>query len=221
MGSQLEVNNIRERLHSLTTDLTAASTQNSELHRQIEAERTSFEKERKTFEDAMVDLRSADKVAQEAQLAAKDDLRRQAQIAREAHEKYERELVAHADDVKRLTEVKDELEGVRGTIREHQTAAEVARANLTTSEASWSRQKTALEQEISDLKKRRVALVDSSACAGLYADYSMTQVRRPQRAERRPPPAPRELRLAGRSPPEPASDRGRRRSRSQIGRAHV
>ena len=118
MGSQLEVNNIRERLHSLTTDLTAASTQNSELHRQIEAERTSFEKERKTFEDAMVDLRSADKVAQEAQLAAKDDLRRQAQIAREAHEKYERELVAHADDVKRLTEVKDELEGVRGTIRE-------------------------------------------------------------------------------------------------------
>lgn len=102
----------------------------------------------------MVDLRSADNAAQEAQLAAKDDLRRQAQIAREAHEKYERELVAHADDVKRLTEVKDELEEVRATVREHQTAAEVARANLTTSEASWSRQKTSLEQEISDVKKR-------------------------------------------------------------------
>lgn len=106
----------------------------------------------------MVDLRSGDQAAREAQVAAQDDLRRQAQLAREAHEKYDRELVAHAEDVKRLTEIKDELDGVRATVQEHQTAAEVARANLVASEASWSRQKAALEQEIADLRKRFVPL---------------------------------------------------------------
>jgi nucleoprotein TPR len=102
----------------------------------------------------MVALRANDQAAREAQIAAQGDLRRQAQLAKEAHEKYERELVAHADDVKRLSEVKEELEAVRATIREHQTATEVAKANLAASEESWSRQKTALEQELADVRKR-------------------------------------------------------------------
>lgn len=107
----------------------------------------------------MVDLRAADQAAREAQLAAQDDLRRQAQLAREAHEKYDRELVAHADDVKRLTEIKAELDAIRATTQEHQTAGEVAKANLAASEASWNRQKTLLEQEIADLNKRCFPLV--------------------------------------------------------------
>lgn len=140
----------------LTTDLTSASTQNSDLHREIESVRTSFEKERKVLEDEMVHLRAADQLAQERQLSAQEDLRRQAQLAKDAHEKYDRELVAHADDVRRLTEIKEELEIIRATVREHQTSAEVAIANLSTSESSWTRQRVALEQEISDLRKRFV-----------------------------------------------------------------
>ncbi|KAI5479511.1 nucleoprotein TPR [Pseudohyphozyma bogoriensis] len=151
---QAEISSLQERLHSLTSDLTTANNQNSELHRQIDTERTAFEKERKTFEDGLVNLRSADQAAREAQLAAQDDVRRQAQLAKDAHEKYDREVVAHAEDIKRLSEIREELESVRTTIREYQTASEVATANLTTSEASWTRQKTTLEQEITDLKKR-------------------------------------------------------------------
>ena len=156
---QVEISGLRERLHSLTTDLTAASTENSDLHRQIETQRTAFEKERKALEDMMVELRGADQGAREAQLTAQDDLRRQAHLAKEAHEKYDRELVAHADDVKRLTEIKAELDEVRKTIQEHQTGGEVAKANLVASEASWSRQKSALEQEISDLNRRCALLL--------------------------------------------------------------
>lgn len=109
----------------------------------------------------MAKLRNGDQSAREAQLAAQDDLRRQVMIAKEAHEKYERELVAHAEDVKRLTEIKDELEVVRQSIGEQQTAAEVAKANLLSSEESWTRQKRALEQELADVRKRCV--VASSA----------------------------------------------------------
>lgn len=104
----------------------------------------------------MAGLRAADEAARQAQLAAQDDMRRQAQAAKDAHDKYERELVAHAEDVKRLTEVKEELERVRGTVREHESAAQVARANLTAAEESWTRQKTVLERELGEVRKRCV-----------------------------------------------------------------
>lgn len=102
----------------------------------------------------MADLRAADASAQSARLAAKSDMHRQARLAKEAHERYQRELLDHAEDVKRLSSVTQKLEGLRTTLRESQTAEEVAKANLLASEASWTLQKEALEQEISDYKKR-------------------------------------------------------------------
>jgi nucleoprotein TPR len=106
------------------------------------------------LEDDLTNARAADSRAQTAQIAAQLDLRRQAQYARDSHDKYERELLAHAEDVKRLTETKQELKLVRARTSELSTKAEVAQANLVGSEASWGRQKTALGQEITDLKKR-------------------------------------------------------------------
>lgn len=168
---QSEINSLRERLHSLTTELTSSNAQNSELHRQIEAGRVAFEKERKTFEDGMAGLRAADEAARQAQLAAQDDMRRQAQAAKDAHDKYERELVAHAEDVKRLSEVKDELERVRATVREHESAAQVARANLTASEESWTRQKTVLERELAEVRKRSVLGLFPEQDSSADSDY--------------------------------------------------
>lgn len=102
----------------------------------------------------MANLRAADVAAREAQLAAQVDSRRQAQLAKEANEKYQRELLDHAEDVKRFNVVSQELESIRATIREYQSASEISTANLIASEASWARQKVALEQEIVDFKKR-------------------------------------------------------------------
>lgn len=153
---QAEIVSLRERLHILTTDSTAASTEISDLHRQLEENKTTFEKERKALEDEIANARADDSRAQAAQLAAQLDLRRQAQFARDSHDKYERELLAHAEDVKRLTETKEELKRVRAKTSELTNVAEVATANLAGSEASWGRQKSALEQEISDFRKRFV-----------------------------------------------------------------
>ncbi|BGP27784.1 nucleoprotein TPR [Rhodotorula toruloides] len=170
-----EIASLRERLHSLMTDLTASNAQNSELHRQIEAERVALEKERKTFEDGMAGLRAADEAARQAQLAAQDDMRRQAQAAKDAHDKYERELVAHAEDVKRLTEVKDELERVRATVREHELAAQVARANLTAAEESWARQKTVLERELAEVRKRSNELKEQNSTLAQHLETASAQ----------------------------------------------
>ncbi|BGP43630.1 Protein mlp1 [Rhodotorula kratochvilovae] len=170
-----EIASLRERLHSLTQDLTTSNTQNSELHKQIEAERVTFEKERKTFEDGMAALRTADQAAREAQLAAQDDLRRQAQLARDAHDKYERELVAHAEDVKKLAEVKEELNVVRATVREHDAAVQVAKANLSNSEESWTRQKGTLEQELADVRKRCDELKEQNSTLAQHLETASSQ----------------------------------------------
>lgn len=98
-------------------------------------------------------LRVAEQTARDAQASAQSDLSRQAQLAREAHEKYEHELVAHAEDVKQLTVIKKELESVRIVAGEQRTATEVAQANLAASEASWLRQRISLQQEIEDSTK--------------------------------------------------------------------
>ena len=160
---EAEIGSVRERLHALTTDLTTAQTDNSELHRQIEAERQAFEKERQTLEDGLANLRSADEGARQAQLAAQEDLRRQAGLAKDAHDKYDRELVAHAEDVKRLADLRDELAGVKGQVGEAQATAEVARANLARSEESWKRQRDVLEQEVGDVQKRCDDLAQQNA----------------------------------------------------------
>lgn len=75
-------------------------------------------------------------------------------MAKEASDKYQRELLDHAEDVKRFNVISNELDTIRSTVREHQLAEEVAVANLMASETSWNRQKLALEQEITDSKKR-------------------------------------------------------------------
>lgn len=99
-------------------------------------------------------LRATEHAARDAQQAALADLQQQAQFARDAHDKYEKELVAHADDVKQLIGIKKEIESARGLVGEHRTAAEVATANLAASEESWSRQKQALTREVSELEQR-------------------------------------------------------------------
>ncbi|SCZ98145.1 BZ3500_MvSof-1268-A1-R1_Chr3-3g06608 [Microbotryum saponariae] len=151
-----EIASLRERLHSLTTDLTDQSRQNSELHAQIEAERVAFEKERKVLEDSLAAVRAHEQDARNASFQAQNDVRQQAQRAKDAHEKYERELVAHAEDVKQLSEVKGKLEHARRQTREAQTANEVSKTNLAASEESWARQKAALDGELADVKKRCV-----------------------------------------------------------------
>ncbi|SCV74494.1 BQ2448_8135 [Microbotryum intermedium] len=170
-----EIASLRERLHSLTTDLTDQSRQNSELHAQIEAERVASEKERKVLEDSLAAVRAHEQDARNASFQAQNDVRHQAQRAKEAHEKYERELVAHAEDVKQLSEVKGKLEHARRQTREAQTAHEVAKTNLVASEESWARQKAALDGELADVRKRCEDLTSQNALLHQHLESTTAQ----------------------------------------------
>ena len=71
-----------------------------------------------------------------------------------AEERYSREVIAHAEAIKAIEDLKRRIHDLQLSDRNNRTAAETAEAKLSTSEGSWSQQRQALEREISDLAAR-------------------------------------------------------------------
>lgn len=65
-------------------------------------------------------------------------------------------MLAHAEALKTINDIKDQLARARTAARENQNASETAQAKLAASEASWRQQKEALDKEIAELNKRHV-----------------------------------------------------------------
>lgn len=71
-----------------------------------------------------------------------------------AEERYSHELLAHAESIKTIEGLKQQLSTVQSTVRDHKTAVETAKAKLATSEDSWKHQKETLDKEVADLNQR-------------------------------------------------------------------
>jgi nucleoprotein TPR len=61
-----------------------------------------------------------------------------------AEEKYSREVIAHAEAMKTIDDLKRRIHDLQLSDRNNRTAAETAQAKLSTSEGSWSQQRQTL-----------------------------------------------------------------------------
>jgi nucleoprotein TPR len=141
-------------VQSLTNDLTASSDENSQLHRQLQNQKTQFEQEQQANLDTIAKLRHFESQIEAVRTASKKDLDAQIRRANEAHDRYQAEIVAHAEDVKALSVAREELAGLQSHLREATHKAETAQANLSSSEASWVSQRENLQKEINEQRKR-------------------------------------------------------------------
>lgn len=73
-----------------------------------------------------------------------------------AEERYSREVLAHAESIKTIENLKEQFSNAQAKARESLADAETAQAKLISSENSWKQQKQALDQETSDLNARYV-----------------------------------------------------------------
>ncbi|KAG8871481.1 hypothetical protein FRB98_000746 [Tulasnella sp. 332] len=149
-----ESSSLQLRIQDLDREVVSLSDGNADLRRQLEEQKAHFNSEKADLEHALADVNGAESKALELQVSVHEDLRRQAQLAEDANNKYNRELVAHAEAVQIITQQKHELNVAQAMARDQQTAAETAQANLLSSQTSWDAQRETLNKELQDLKSR-------------------------------------------------------------------
>lgn len=82
------------------------------------------------------------------------ELRQLEERAKAAEERYSREVVAHAELIKSVEDIRTQLSKANATARDNLAASETAQAKLATSETSWRQQKEALDKELANLNTR-------------------------------------------------------------------
>lgn len=150
-----KIKDLEQRIEDISAEL---NTTNSELSRlrdeQAEAGR-KLDEQKSGFDADIERLKEeAEKSAEQAQFNLEAS-KIQAQIATEAQQNYENELVKHAEAAKTLQIIRDEANQLRLQMVDLKTQAETSKANLEQKSSSWDDMKDRFEREIADLKKRR------------------------------------------------------------------
>ena len=145
----------------MTADLTASGDENSELHKKLESQRVTFEQEQQANIDTIANLKSIETDIANIRASAKADLAEQSRRAAEAHEKYQAEVLGHAEDVKMLTALKAQLDTEQKALQQARSLAENAQQELNASKGSWTEQKDTLQRELDEQKKRYVIFAGS------------------------------------------------------------
>ncbi|KAK6382903.1 Protein mlp1 [Exophiala oligosperma] len=150
-----KIKDLEQRIEDISSEL---STTNSELSKlrdeQAEAGR-KLDEQKAGFETEIERLKEeAEKSAEQAQFNLEAS-KVQAQIATEAQQNYENELVRHADAAKALHTVREEANQLKLEAVDLRTQAATVKADLEQKESSWNELKDRYEREVSDLKQRR------------------------------------------------------------------
>ena len=103
-------------------------------------------------------------------------------LHQDAHEKYSRELVAHAESVKQINAFKEELTEAQAKAREHQTQAETAIARANASETTWASQKEILIKEMEEISARCKDLTSQNAALHQHLETVSSQAARIRQA---------------------------------------
>ncbi|PLW13850.1 hypothetical protein PCANC_16757 [Puccinia coronata f. sp. avenae] len=151
---QSALTSLEEHLKKVTEDLSASTSQNSELHRQLESQRADFEKEKLLLNNKLVDLEEIESRVKARDEELRTEVNNQMKLAQDSHDRYKAEVQNHANSLNELKQVKSELETARESILEARTTAQTATAKLTSSEASWLEQKATLQKELASIQTR-------------------------------------------------------------------
>lgn len=127
---------------------------NTELQRIFETERAAWHQDRKTLEGTIFELSTSERSSDNDRAAREDEVRQLEERARSAEDRYGREVLAHAEAIKTVDTLRQQLSQEKAKARDNLAAAETAQAKLAASESSWKQQRDALDKEMADLNAR-------------------------------------------------------------------
>ncbi|KAG2753160.1 hypothetical protein P692DRAFT_20797402 [Suillus brevipes Sb2] len=180
--NELEYKALQDKLRSVEDDVRRSADKFSELQRTFESERLVWTNDKKTLEDTIVDLSTSEKTSETDRTTRESEVRQQEERALAAEDRYSREVVTHAESIKTIETLKQQLSAAQATSRENLSEAANAQAKLAASEGSWKQQKEALDKEIADLNARSKDLSAQNALLHQHLETVSTQATRIRQA---------------------------------------
>lgn len=158
-GSTAKVQELQLRINELTSEHSSTVSELSEVRVKDAESRRRLEEERSAFETRIAQLKDQDERHATAAQYHQEDLKAQAEIAQQAQQNYENELVKHAEAAKALQSVRSQFNELKIQMVELKTEAESARASLAQSEESWVEAKDCYERELSEVRQGKENLI--------------------------------------------------------------
>lgn len=145
---------IEGRVKELTSDLRDAREQLKHIQEVEDLNRHSFEHEIAVLKNRLAELQDFEEKFNVANSNYQEDLRCQAEIAQEAHQNYENELVKHAEATQSLRLLREDYNAMRTEILALRKESNSSEARLANEGQAWANQKSLYEQELSELRAR-------------------------------------------------------------------
>ncbi|KAK3675930.1 Protein mlp1 [Recurvomyces mirabilis] len=150
-----KIHQLEQRVEDITAELTTTNNEMSELRTKAEEVTRALDEQKEASESELARLRDdADRHGEEKKLM-REDLKAQSEIAQQAQQSYEDELLKHAEAAKQLQQVRRDHNELRTEVAGIRAEAEAAKAGLESGRESWEEQKGRFERELEDVKKRR------------------------------------------------------------------
>jgi nucleoprotein TPR len=149
------ITQLEQRVEDLVEELSTSNSELSELRTKHDDSTRILNEQKSTYDAELARLHDdAEKYAVEKKLY-QEDLKAQAEIAQQAQQSYEDELVKHAEAAKSLQTVRGQYNELRTEVASIRAEADASKASLEQGEESWKEQRESFEQELDDMKKRR------------------------------------------------------------------
>ena len=149
------IRNLEQRVQDIVSELENTNSELSRLRDEQSNVDRKLEEQKATFETDIERLKEQEERSSEEAKFNLEASKAQAQIAQEAQQNYETELVKHAEAAKALQTVRTEANQMRLDIVGLRTHAEGAETDLQQKESSWGELKDRYEAELASIRQRR------------------------------------------------------------------
>ncbi|KAK6990642.1 nucleoprotein TPR [Biomphalaria glabrata] len=160
---KLEKETLAKRLELLEKDHEAALAENVRLTSESSSLHGDLRKQIASLQNELEEALSQKESAMSNCEAAQQELKQQAEIASQAQDKYQRELMLHAADVEALSVVKKQLEDLQEHLLQSQEETVMYEKQFTESKTSWTEQERIYKEEIKMLESRCEELTNQNS----------------------------------------------------------
>ncbi|KAF2153514.1 hypothetical protein K461DRAFT_141426 [Myriangium duriaei CBS 260.36] len=149
------IQQLEQRIEDINNELSTSNSELSDLRTRHEQSGMELEAQKTTLEGDLARLQDECERQTEKARLYQQDLKAQAEIAQQAQQSYEDELVKHADAARNLQSVRVEYNTLRTEIAGIRADAEASKTSLSQGQEKWSELRDRYEKELNEIRASR------------------------------------------------------------------